>query len=62
MEHAIFLSARGARRIMGRVPWFRGREIRAVPYYKRGALNGYKVVLNGKPLTERAVEILQQQA
>lgn len=62
MEPAIFVSSDGAKRIMGKVPWFRGRQIKAVPYYRRGAFNGYKVILNGKPLTERAVEILQQQA
>lgn len=60
MEHAVFPSQNGASKIMGKVPWFKGRSIKAVPHYKRGAFQGYKVILQGKPLTERAVEILQQ--
>ena len=59
MEPAVFVSAHGAKRIMGRVPWFKGRSIKAVPVFKRGAIKGYKVLLNGKPLNERAVELLQ---
>ena len=59
MEPAIFLSAHGAKRIMGRVPWFKGRTVKTVPVFNRGAIKGYKVLLNGKPLTERAVELLQ---
>lgn len=59
MEPAIFVSAHGAKRIMGCIPWFRGRSVKTVPYYRRGMLEGYKVLLNGKPLTERAVEVLQ---
>jgi len=62
MEPAIFLSSHGAKQIMGRVPWFKGRSIKAVPVYKRNAFSGYKVLLNGKPLTERAVEVLQEKA
>lgn len=60
MEHAVFPSQHGARKIMGKVPWFKGRSMKAVPHFKRGAFQGYKVILQGKPLTERAVEILQQ--
>lgn len=60
MEHALFLTNNSARRVMGKVPWFKGRSIKTVPHYKRGAFEGYKVLLNGKPLTERAVEILQK--
>lgn len=61
MEHAIFTTPQGARKIMGMVPWFKGRVIKSVPVFKRGSLEGYKVILQGKPLTERAVEILQQE-
>jgi len=61
MEPAVFISNHSARRIMGRIPWFKGRNIKAVPVFKRGMLEGYKVLLNGKPLTERAVEVLTQE-
>ena len=58
MEHAIFLSDISARKIMGKIPWFDGRSIKAVPCYERGALKGYKVLLQGKPLTEKSAELL----
>lgn len=59
MEPAIFISDMSAKKIMAKVPWFKGRSVKTVPYYRRGMLEGYKVLLNGKPLTERAVEVLQ---
>ena len=56
MENALFINSRSADRFMGLVPDDRIKSIAMYPVWKRSALTGFKVVLNGVTITEAEVE------
>lgn len=58
MEPAVLINSHAARKVMGRVPFTRGRTLTMSPVFKGRALQGYAVILNGVPLTEHQVESL----